>query len=196
MPGSLPASGLPLSLLDRRPDVSAARNKVISAFFNTEVAKLTRLPSISLNLAGGSLLDPDLALFGSDPEFLRVGVSLLQPIFEGGALKANEVRMTARQSAAVAEYGQTVLQAFNEVETTLANEKVLRSELANWRASLADSNEALEFANDRYVQGTIDMTGLLILQQFQIERQVDVIESEAALLNNRVLLYMALGETF
>ena len=194
MPSSLPASGLPLSLLDRRPDVIAARNKVIAAFYKSETAKLARLPGISLSAAGGKLLDPELALLGSNPEFLRVGINLLQPIFAGGALQADVVRMSAKQSAAVAEYGQTVLEAFNEVETALANEKVLRSELANWRESLKDANEALEFANDRYVQGTIDMTGLLVLQQFQLERQVNVIETEAALLNNRVLLYMALGE--
>ncbi|MBK0327804.1 efflux transporter outer membrane subunit [Rhodobacteraceae bacterium F11138] len=195
MPGSLPNSGLPLSLLDRRPDVTAARNKVIAAFYKSETAKLARLPGISLNAAGGTLLDPELALLGTNPDFLRVGINLLQPIFAGGALQADVVRMTTKQSAAVAEYGQTVLEAFNEVETALANEKVLRAELANWRESLKDANDALELANDRYVQGTIDMTGLLVLQQFQLERQVNVIETEAALLNNRILLYMALGES-
>lgn len=195
LPSNLPASGLPLSLLDRRPDVIAARNKVIAAFYKSETAKLARLPGISLSAAGGKLLDPELALLGTNPEFLRIGINLLQPIFAGGALQADVVRMSAKQSAAVAEYGQTVLGAFNEVETALANEKVLRSELANWRESLKDANEALEFANERYVQGTIDMTGLLVLQQFQLERQVNVIETEAALLNNRILLYMALGES-
>ncbi len=196
MPGSLPASGLPLSLLDRRPDVSAARNKVISAFFNTREAELALLPGISLSAAGGSLLNTDLALLGANPEFLRIGINLLQPIFAGGALNADIERMNARQRAAVAEYGQTVLKAFSEVETALANEKVLRAQLSQWRDSLTDATEALNFANDRYVQGTIDMTGLLFLQQFQLERQVDVIQTEAALLNNRVLLYMALGESF
>ncbi|TMV08460.1 TolC family protein [Ruegeria sediminis] len=194
MPGSLPASGLPLSLLDRRPDVSAARNKVKAAFYNVKVAELTRLPGISLNAAGGALLEPNLSLLGTNPDFLRIGVNLLQPIFAGGAIDADVARMTSRQAAAVAEYGQTVLEAFKEVETALANEKALRAELANWQESLKDSDEALELANDRYVQGTIDMTGLLVLQQFQLERQVNVIQAQAALLNNRILLYMALGE--
>lgn len=196
MPSALPASGLPLSLLDRRPDISAARNKVISAFFKSEEAKLTRLPGITLSAAGGTLFDPDLALLGTNPEFFRIGVGLLQPIFAGGAIEANIARMSAKQRAAVAEYGQSVLKAFNEVETALANEKVLRQELAHWRSALGDSTDALEFANDRYVQGTIDMTGLLFLQQFQNEREVNVIQTEAALLSNRVLLYMALGESF
>ena len=195
MPASLPASGLPLSLLDRRFDVSAARNKVKAAFFDVKVAELTRLPGISINAAGGALLDPNLALLGTTPEFLRIGVNLLQPIFAGGAIDANIARMSSKQAAAVAEYGQTVLEAFREVETALANEQALRAELANWQESLKDANEALTLANDRYIQGTIDMTGLLFLQQFQLERQVSVIQAEAALLNNRVLLYMALGES-
>ncbi|MEM7074989.1 MAG: efflux transporter outer membrane subunit [Pseudomonadota bacterium] len=195
MPSSLPASGLPLSLLDRRPDVLAARNKVISAFFNSREARLTRLPGITISAAGGTLFDPDLALIGANPEFVRIGVSLLQPIFEGGAIEANIERMSARQRAAVATYGQTVLEAFNEVETALANEKALRQELANWRDAFKDATEALQFANDRYIQGTVDMTDVLVLQQFQIAREVDVIQTQAALLNNRVLLYMALGES-
>lgn len=196
MPSTLPASGLPLSLLDRRPDISAARNRVIAAFFKSEAAQLARLPGITLSAAGGTLLDPELALLGTNPDFVRIGASLLQPIFAGGAIEANISRMSAKQRAAVAEFGQTVLSAFNEVETALANEKTLRKELANWRAALTDATEALDFANDRYIQGTIDMTGLLFLQQFQIAREVDVIQTEAALLNNRVLLYMALGESF
>ena len=196
MPSALPASGLPLSLLDRRPDIRASRNEVNSAFFKFEEAKLAQLPGITLTAAGGTLFDPDLALLGANPQFLRIGVSLLQPIFAGGAIEANIARMSANQRAAVAEYGQTVLEAFNEVETALANEKVLRQELAHWRSAYEDSTQALELANDRYVQGTIDLTGLLFLQQFQIEREVNVIQTEAALLNNRVLLYMALGESF
>ncbi len=196
MPGTMPASGLPLSLLDRRPDISAARNRVVSAFYRVEVAKLARLPGISLSAAGGRLLDPSFALIGANPDFLQIGVGLLQPIFTGGALQADVAKMTAKQAVAVAEYGQTVLEAFQEVETGLANEKVLRRELANWRASLKDATQALEFANDNYVAGTIDMTGLLVLQEFRIGRQVDVVQTQAALLNNRVLLYLALGEPF
>ena len=101
---------------------SAARNRVKAAFFDVKVAELTRLPGISINAAGGTLLDPNLALLGTSPEFLRIGVNLLQPIFAGGAIDANIARMTAKQAAAVAEYGQTVLEAFREVETALANE--------------------------------------------------------------------------
>ncbi|MCQ0093413.1 efflux transporter outer membrane subunit [Roseovarius sp. M141] len=196
MPGALPASGLPLSLLDRRPDVAAARNRVIAAFYKVDVAKLTRLPGISISAAGGSLLDPDFLLTGANPQFLRIGVSLLQPIFAGGALEADIARMNAKQAEAVANYGQTVLKAFKEVETALANERVLRRQLANWRQSLTDATSALEFANDNYIAGTIDMLGLLQLQEFQIGRQVDVIETEADLLSNRVSLYLALGEPF
>ncbi|WP_157973642.1 efflux transporter outer membrane subunit [Tropicimonas sp. IMCC34043] len=196
MPGALSA-GLPLSLLDRRPDVVASRDQVIAAFYNVETAKLARLPGISLSAAGGKLFIPDLPLLGTgNPKFLQVGVSLLQPIFEGGALQAEVVRMTSTQAAATAEYGQTVLGAYSEVESRLANERLLRQALANWQAAYANAKEAAGLGLDNYTAGTIDMVGLLNLYEFEIGRQIDVIQSQSALLSNRVSLYLALGENY
>ena len=195
MPGAL-ASGPPLSLLDRRPDVVAARNEVIAAFYNVEVAKLARLPGVSLAASGGRLFDPDIALLGANPDFLRAGVGLLQPIFEGGALQAQVVEMTAEQAAATALYGQTVLEAYAEVETRQANERLLRESLASQRAALADAEEAVALGQDNYVAGTMDMTQLLTLQQFVNGAKVEVVQSEAALLTNRIALYLALGEPY
>jgi NodT family efflux transporter outer membrane factor (OMF) lipoprotein len=195
MPQRLSA-GLPLSLLDRRPDIAAARNQVVAAFYSVEVAKLARLPGVSLAASGGRLFDPDIALLGANPDFLRAGVGLLQPIFEGGALEAQVIEMTAEQAAATALYGQTVLEAYAEVETRLANEKLLRERLASLRAALADAEEAVRLGQDNYLAGTIDMTELLTLQQLENEAKVEVVQSEAALLTNRVALYLALGEPY
>jgi NodT family efflux transporter outer membrane factor (OMF) lipoprotein len=194
-PGAL-STGLPLSLLDRRPDVIAARDQVIAAFYDVETAKLARLPGISLALAGGQLFDPSLALIGANPDFLRLGIGLLQPIFEGGALQAEVVRMTAAQAAATASYGQTVLTAFGEVESQLANERLLRQALAHWQAAYSDAEEAVALGLDNYLAGTIDMVALLNLTEFSIGRQIDVIQSQADLLTNRISLYLALGESY
>ncbi|WP_193140924.1 efflux transporter outer membrane subunit [Meridianimarinicoccus sp. MJW13] len=196
MPGTLSA-GLPLSLLDRRPDVVAAREQVIAAFYNVEVAKLTRLPGISLTAAGGKLVDPSLALLGAgNPGFLQIGVGLLQPIFMGGALQADVVRMTARQAEATANYGQTVLEAFGEVEARMANEQLLRQALGSWRASYDDAKDAVQLGEKDYDAGTIDMVALLYLTEFAIGRRINVIQSQSALLTNRVNLYLALGESY
>lgn len=196
MPGSLSA-GLPLSLLDRRPDVVAARDQVIAAFYNVEVAKLTRLPGISLTAAGGQFFDPSLGVIGiGNPDFLQVGLGLLQPIFQGGALEADVVRMTARQAEATASYGETVLEAYGEVESRLANERLLRQALADWQAAYSDAQDAVKIGIENYEQGTIDMVALLNLTEFAIGRRINVIQSRAALLSNRVNIYLALGESY
>ncbi len=196
MPEALSA-GLPLSLLDRRADVTAARNQVIAAFYDVEVAKLARLPGISLAATYGQLNDPDLALVGLNSiMFAKIGVSLLQPIFDGGALDAQVREMTAEQTAATALYGQTVLGAFGEVETRLANERLLLEELKSWRVAYWSAEEAVRLGRDNYVAGTIDMVSLLNLVEFALLRKSDLIQAEAALLTNRVALYLALGETY
>jgi outer membrane protein TolC len=151
---------------------------------------------VSLAASGGRLFDPDIALLGANPDFLRAGVGLLQPIFEGGALQAQVVEMTAEQAAATALYGQTVLEAYAEVETRQANETLLRESLASQRAALADAEEAVALGQDNYVAGTMDMTQLLTLQQFVNAAKVEVVQSEAALLTNRIALYLALGEPY
>ena len=104
--------------------------------------------------------------------------------------------MTAEQAAATALYGQTVLEAYAEVETRQANETLLRESLASQRAALADAEEAVTLGQDNYVAGTMDMTQLLTLQQFVNAAKVEVVQSEAALLTNRIALYLALGEPY
>lgn len=196
MPGALSA-GLPLSLLDRRPDVIAARDQVIAAFYRVEVAKLTKLPGISLSAAGGKFFDPGLALIGAgNPDFLQLGVGLLQPIFEGGALQADVLRMTSKQAAATASYGQAVLEAYGEVESRIANERLLRQALANWQDAYSQAQQAVKFGTDDYEAGTIDMVALLNLTEFAIGRRINVIQSRSALLSNRIGIYLALGESY
>lgn len=188
------AAGLPLALLDRRPDIKAARSQVASVFYGVEVAKLARLPAVSVFVDGGTLFDPDVGLLVRGLDFVRAGAALLQPVFEGGALEARVLELSAEQRAATARYGKTVLDAFREVETLLANERLLQEGVANWREAVSNAQEAVRLGTDAYVAGSIDMVALLNLVEFEIGRRVDLIQSEAALLQNRVSLYLALGE--
>ena len=101
--------------------------------------------------------------------------------------------MTAVQKAAVAAFGKAVLQAFKEVETAIGNETFLRSGLGNWRASRTDHVEAVRLGFERYRAGNLDLQNFLQLQEERLESEAKVIEIEAALLNNRIDLYLALG---
>jgi outer membrane protein, multidrug efflux system len=89
-----------------------------------------------------------------------------------------------------------VLTAFGEVESLMANERLLRQGLADWQASYADAEEALRLGNYQYLAGAIDMVSLITVIEFSLGRQLDVIESEAALLRNRISLNLALGESY
>lgn len=77
-----------------------------------------------------------------------------------------------------------------------ANEALLRESLSSLRKALGDAEAALTLGQDNYVAGMMEMTQLLTLQQFVNEAKVQVVQSEAALLTNRIALYLVLGEPY
>ena len=194
-PPTVPA-GLPASLLSRRPDVLASERLVAAAFYNVQVAKLSLLPAISLTGAGGRLVDPGLSLLGFTPDYLQLGANLLQPIFQGGALQAQIKVASAEQRVAVASYGQSILLAFKEVETSLANEEYLRRRLDYLNAELNDRTQTVRIAYEKYRAGNIDLQSFLQFQEKQVAVQEEVIVAQGAILTNRIDLHLALGGSF
>ncbi|HEY6360062.1 MAG TPA: efflux transporter outer membrane subunit, partial [Vicinamibacterales bacterium] len=113
-PGEVPGD-LPSTLLERRPDVIAAERRVAAAFNRIQEAKAARLPSISLT-SGLSVISSDLfELKDHDNPVWNLGVRLLAPLYEGGALKTQVEIRTAEQKQAIAEYAVVGLRAFGEV---------------------------------------------------------------------------------
>ena len=104
--------------------------------------------------------------------------------------------MTSKQAAATVSYGQAVLEAYGEVESRIANERLLRQALANWQDAYSQAQQAVKFGMDDYEAGTIDMVALLNLTEFAIGRRINVIQSRSALLSNRIGIYLALGESY
>ena len=121
MPPPIPA-GLPSELLERRPDVIAAERRVAAAFNRTGEAQAARLPRISLTASVNSISSELFVLQERDNPVWSVGASLLAPIYQGGALKAQVEIRTAEQKQAVAEYARVALRAFSDVENALAAE--------------------------------------------------------------------------
>ncbi len=85
------AAGVPASLLERRPDVVAARQQVLAAFRQEEAARLALLPDFSLSLVGGRLGDPILSLLRLNPWLVSAAIGMSIPIYEGGALGEDPV---------------------------------------------------------------------------------------------------------
>ena len=106
----------------------AAERRVAAAFHAIQSAKAARLPKIALTASGGRSTNDLFYLLGVSPNFWQTGVGLLAPIFTGGQLKAQVEIATAEQRAALALFGQAALRAFSDVETSLANERLLEDQ--------------------------------------------------------------------
>ena len=191
-----PPTGVPASLLQRRPDVVAAERGVLAAFRQEEAARLALLPDFSFSLVGGRLGDQLLSLLRLNPWMASAAIGVSIPIFEGGALRARVEIATAHQAEAVARYGSVVLAAFREVENALANEQLLAESLPFDESALGDRTETVRIATVQYQAGRRDLLWVSNLQAAQIATQTALIKLRGLQRINRVRLLLALGGSF
>ena len=195
LPGPVPV-GMPSELLERRPDVVAAERRVAAAFYRVEEAKAAKLPRISLTAAVNTISSDVFVLKDRDNPAWSVGAGLLQPLFLGGQLQAQQDIRTTEQKQAIAEYGRVGARAFGEVENALSAEFNLNAREALLAQAVADNTRALELANIRYKVGSGDLRA--VQQQL-----LALAASRTALLRvqseqrvQRVNLHLALGGGF
>lgn len=188
-----PPAGIPSEILERRPDMIAAERRVAAALNSVDQAKAARLPQLSLSgSAGGasnslsSLLDPANVAW-------QAASQLLAPLIDGGARKAQEELATADQRAAVAQYAQTALNAFGEVESALDQGVVLRQRIVSIDRSIAEARNALRIAQLRFEEGESDLLDVLTIQQRVFGAEANGISVSRALLDQYTTLSLALG---
>ncbi|MDB6169547.1 MAG: transporter [Verrucomicrobia bacterium] len=153
-PPAIP-SGLPSELLERRPDISAAERLMAAGNANIGVAKAAFFPSIRLSALAGVESLASGSLFNGSSRFWAVGPSLTLPLFEGGRLRAGLRFAQAAYEEMVANYRQTVLAAFSEVENNLSAQNFLASQYEAESGALLAARKQLEVANNRYRDGLI-----------------------------------------
>jgi NodT family efflux transporter outer membrane factor (OMF) lipoprotein len=181
--------GVPAEILERRPDLRAAESRVAAAFYQSEQARLAKLPSFSLTagVGGANSLDN---FIGS------LGAGLFAPLFTGGALEGQIDVANADQKAAIAAYGTTVLKAFEEVETSLSNDD-LYAQREGFLVSSVDNNfQAYELGQAQYEVGKIDLLSVLQMQTRWIGARVGLIRLQNERLVQRINLHLALGGSF
>ena len=194
-PGPVPA-GLPSELLERRPDVIAADQRVAAAFYGVQEAKAARLPRIALTASVNDISSDLFVLQNRDNPTWSGGANLLLPIFTGGALKQQVQIKTAQQKQAVAEYGQTGARAFGEVENALSAEFAANRREAVLSRATAENQKALEFAQVRYRVGSGDQRGVQQQQLALYAARTAQVRVQAEQLVQRVNVYLALGGGF
>jgi NodT family efflux transporter outer membrane factor (OMF) lipoprotein len=195
VPPPAPA-GLPLGVLERRPDVLAAERRVAMAFHLTDEARAARLPRLSLAASLGAIRSQLLVLKSFSNPIGGVGAKLLAPVFDGGKLAAQVDIKTAEQKVAVAEYASVVLRALDEVERSLGTSATLEKREPLLQRVLLDNRKALELAQTEYEVGKSDFSTVLQQKLAVDAAESDVLKLHAQQLAERVTLHLSLGGSF
>ena len=189
-------AGLPSELLERRPDVVAAERRVASSFYGIQQAKAARLPRIGLTATVNDVSSELFVLKDRDNPVWSVGASLLQPVFNAGALQSQVRISTAEQQLAVAEYGRVGARAFAEVEEALAAEFAAQRREAVLGRAYSENARALELAQVRYDVGSADLRAVRQQQLAVHAVRSTQLRVQAERVIQRVNLYLALGGDF
>lgn len=195
LPAAIPA-GIPADLIQRRPDLIAAERQLAAADQELAARKKDLLPKISLTASGGTSSQEFDDLLDSDFSVWSLAGNLSQPIFQGGRILANIERSASISDQARANYRNAALQAYLEVETTLAAEAYLKNEYAHLEAAADEASAAEEQAWKNYRNGTIDFLNVLDTQRTAATARAQLIRVKNILLQNRIDLYLALGGDF
>jgi NodT family efflux transporter outer membrane factor (OMF) lipoprotein len=173
-------TGVPSDLLERRPDIAQAERQMASQNAQIGVAKSAFYPSVGIT-GGGGFESRDVALILNAPSaFWAIGANVTEIVFSGGRRKAQLDFATSGYAGSVANYRQTVLTAFQEVEDSISGLSVLAQAAQTQQQAVDAAQRALTIANDRYVGGLVSY--------------LDVVTAEQTLLDNERLATQLLGQ--
>jgi outer membrane protein, multidrug efflux system len=191
LPPEIPP-GLPSDLLQRRPDLREAEQRLVAANADVGVATADFFPRLSLTGALGGLAPEVSDLFG-DGKTWSIGGGLLSPLFQGRRLQDQHRAAVARWEQEKVRYEASVTNAFAEVSTTLVAYRKL-AEAEREQARAADSyRQAVRLSNDRYIAGLADYLEVLQAQQQQLAAENSLAQTRFDRLASLVQLYKALG---
>lgn len=189
---ALPALGVPSELLGRRPDVRAARKRMLAVDHRVAAAKADLLPSLRLSGSTGFTGRSNPLSF-LDNFVFNLGAALSAPLWDGGRRKAEVARVKATLQDAVLAYGQVVQRAILDVEEALVREQGEQLGLLAAQKRVETVTKTLDDTRFRYLHGQSDylpvLTTLITLQSLEL----DLLNRQRALWTARVGLLRALA---
>ena len=163
--------GVPSQLLERRPDIAAAERLVAQANAQIGVARAAYFPTVTLSAAAGFASTSAARWFIWPSRFFSIGSAAAETIFDAGLRRATVEQFRAQYDQTVANYRQTVLTAFQQVEDNLASLRILSVEIQQQDAAVKSAERSLAIAKDRYRLG--------------IDPYLNVLTAQTALLSNQ-----------
>jgi multidrug efflux system outer membrane protein len=192
VPPTIPV-GLPADLLERRPDVAQAERLLAARNAEIGIAQAAWFPSIRLT-AGLGFESAELSdLLDSESQIWSLGASLVQPLFDGGRIRANRQRAEALYAENLALYRERLLVAFKEVESALAALRILEQQHESQLRAVTSAERAEQLATSRYRTGLTNVLELVDAQRtrLQVERVRLAVRQQQMLAS--VALIRALG---
>jgi multidrug efflux system outer membrane protein len=190
-------SGLPSSLLERRPDIAAAERAMAAANAQIGVARSAFFPSLSLTGAGGfeSSSFGNLFKWSSRSSLLGplTGTALSLPIFDGGKRRGDLANAKATLEEQAATYQQQVLSAFREVEDNLSTLRILEDQTQTQDKAVASASKAASLLRNQYDEGQTNYLDVLDAQRTVLNARRDAVQLEGLQAITTVNLIRALG---
>ena len=191
-PPSIPA-GIPSELLERRPDIASAERAVAQVNAQIGIAKAAYFPNVLLSATGGLGTASFTSWFTWSSRFWSVGPSLAETIFDAGLRRATVEQYRASYDAVVANYRQTVLTAFQQVEDNLASLRILSQDIEQQDAAVRAAARSLQEATVRYRSGLDPYLNVLSAQTILLDGQQTAVTFRMQQMLASVQLIKALG---
>lgn len=188
-----PPAGLPSALLEARPDIRQAEEKLVAANARIGVAKAAYYPTISLTGVFGSESMALANLFSGGAAIWSAAAGLAMPIFDAGRTGARVDQASALQREALANYRKTVQTAFKEVNDAIVGLREYSEEEAAYAAQVGAAQKALDLAQKRYESGYSGYMDMLDAQRTLNSAQLQYLSSRKSRLGAAVDLFKALG---
>jgi NodT family efflux transporter outer membrane factor (OMF) lipoprotein len=188
IPGTVPAT-----LLERRPDIAADERRMASANEQIGIAQAAYYPTLSLSAVMGLQGSSALNWFNWPSRFWAVGPTFSETLFDGGRRRSAKNITVAQYDANVANYRQTVLTAFQQVEDNLAAIRVLTNEARQQHEATASAEQSLDLFQTRYEGGVDTYLQVVTWQTAALNNQRNDLSILERRLDASVLLVKALG---
>jgi outer membrane protein, multidrug efflux system len=184
---------LPTALLERRPDIAAAERRIAAANADIGVARAAYYPTFNINTLFGVEAAAPHRLFTAPAEAWSFGPSALVNLFDGGKRDALNDKARAAYDEAVAQYRQTVLDAFGEVEDNLAALRLLAQAAETQQAAVVAATDSTHHASNLYSGGLQTYYDVILAQNIELTARLSDVDIRTRRMTASVLLIKALG---
>jgi NodT family efflux transporter outer membrane factor (OMF) lipoprotein len=186
-------SGVPSTLLERRPDIAGAQRRMIAANANIGVARAAYFPSLNLGAQGGFQSTAVSNWLSAPSSFWAIGPNALLSVFDGGLRRAQVAQARAEFDASAANYRGTVVSAFQQVEDSLATLNHFHDASIEEKAAVDAAQRTLDFSISLYKQGATDYLTVVTSQTALLQTQLEALSLDTTQLTASVDLIRALG---